>query len=381
MNKIVFLFFSILIFSIACHAQKPYLIDLEKAIRDVSKINCSSFIEKLDYVSLQTNENSLINKFPSVDIVDSLIIIQTVKSCFLFDSFSGSFIKSIGRHGRGPGEFRSTLQLIDSDSKAIFFNGWNNNILSYDFSDKLLYDVKIPLQNSSFNKPSFPTEFTIFRNRVICYFTNIDGKEEKLLMSFTKRYGDSIQIIRNTNVFSDKPISFSTKEAQLYCLNNKLFFKENYNDTLFEVVDKQLVPHAIFHTGKFHFSYEQKWMQRQYFNEFIIPQKIFESRKFISFQFHFKEKSYFGLFNKINYSLNLLENPKGYINDIDGFIDFIPLNRSTDNKLIALVEAYKIVQWFKDNPEKAANLPEHLKKFKNIKETDNPIIMIAKLKD
>ena len=36
---------------------------------------------------------------------------------------------------------------------------------------------------------------------------------------------------------------------------------------------------------------------------------------------------------------------------------------------------------FSENPEKASNLPPHLQKFRNINENDNPVVMIAKLKE
>jgi len=46
-----------------------------------------------------------------------------------------------------------------------------------------------------------------------------------------------------------------------------------------------------------------------------------------------------------------------------------------------VIDAFEIVNWFSNNPDKAAKLPSHLQKLRNIKETDNPVIMIAKLKE
>ena len=44
------------------------------------------------------------------------------------------------------------------------------------------------------------------------------------------------------------------------------------------------------------------------------------------------------------------------------------------------IQAADMERWFKLNPEKAAKLPEKLKKFADIKATDNIIVMVVKLK-
>jgi hypothetical protein len=52
-----------------------------------------------------------------------------------------------------------------------------------------------------------------------------------------------------------------------------------------------------------------------------------------------------------------------------------------NNELVGYLEPYKIRQWIAENPGKAAKLPSYLQKLRTIKETDNPVVMIAKLKD
>jgi len=44
------------------------------------------------------------------------------------------------------------------------------------------------------------------------------------------------------------------------------------------------------------------------------------------------------------------------------------------------MEAYEILEWFENNPEKAAKLPAHLKALSKLKEDDNPVVVIVKLK-
>lgn len=72
---------------------------------------------------------------------------------------------------------------------------------------------------------------------------------------------------------------------------------------------------------------------------------------------------------------------EGFENDLD---NFFPMNYNfinSHNELIGYLEAYKIEQWFKDNPEKASQLPQHLREFKKLTEHDNPVVMIVRMKE
>jgi len=51
------------------------------------------------------------------------------------------------------------------------------------------------------------------------------------------------------------------------------------------------------------------------------------------------------------------------------------------DELICTMEAFRIKQWFDLNPEKVNQLPKNLRALKNIQETSNPVIIIAKLKN
>jgi hypothetical protein len=74
------------------------------------------------------------------------------------------------------------------------------------------------------------------------------------------------------------------------------------------------------------------------------------------------------------------ESGNGFINNIN---EFVPLEFSSINEsdeLICTMNAFKIKQWFDLNPDKVNQLPEYLRALKNIQETSNPVIIIAKLK-
>ena len=56
------------------------------------------------------------------------------------------------------------------------------------------------------------------------------------------------------------------------------------------------------------------------------------------------------------------------------------LSINDKGELTCTLDAYKIKLWFETNAEKSEKLPEYLQRLKNIQETENPIVMIARLK-
>ena len=46
-----------------------------------------------------------------------------------------------------------------------------------------------------------------------------------------------------------------------------------------------------------------------------------------------------------------------------------------------MLEAFEVQLWFDENPEAAAKLTDNLKALSALEETDNPVVIIAKLKE
>jgi hypothetical protein len=73
----------------------------------------------------------------------------------------------------------------------------------------------------------------------------------------------------------------------------------------------------------------------------------------------------------------------GFSNDIDHFVPIGTDNHFYINKndeFVTAIPALEVRRWFDNNPEEAAKLPEHLQAYRDIKDEDNPIVIVAKLK-
>lgn len=364
-----------------CFSQEVTNINIVKELDKFEPVECSDFIIDFDYITLKTNDSILIDDNPNVSIYNQFVIIRTSKNCFLFDRFSGEFIREIGRYGKGPKEFMSTRGLINPNTEKVYFLGWNSNFLEYDLNGEFIKSIKIPNYKDDFETPSFPTNFTYYNHDLVCYFSNLIGTEKKLLQIFNND-GKEIYTFSNSNIFPKSRFTLTTNESHFYHYKSNLFFKENYNDTIYRVGKEGLISEIILYTGKYKKPYESKWwaIAQEHNFEFITPFDIIETDSYVFFKFYFKAKRRFGVYEKEKKQLKITDFEEGISNDIDGFIPFIPMGISDKGELIGKIDAYIIKQWFTDNPTKATNLPIQLQKLKSVKETDNPIIVIANIK-
>lgn len=92
-------------------------------------------------------------------------------------------------------------------------------------------------------------------------------------------------------------------------------------------------------------------------SELFQIRQIFESENYLFFKVRFNRKEFHALYNKSIGSTFFAQGNAGFENDID---DFIPYKHG---ELIGYAEGYEIELWFRNNPEKAAKLPPHLKKL------------------
>jgi hypothetical protein len=172
--------------------------------------------------------------------------------------------------------------------------------------------------------------------------------------------------------------------AWFYKLNKQLYFYQLFNDTIFHVGSNSITPRYVFNMGIYSPPYEMKTSPELKPEKYFFMQTIQESSSYLFCSFNFNKMNYTAIFdkNKMTTVVNDYspESGHGFINNIN---DFVPLEFSSINikdELICTIDAYKIKQWFAENSDKIEKLPKNVKSLKDIPETDNPVIIIAKLK-
>lgn len=380
--KLLFLVFAVFILSFCSHrdmADKKSIeiINLKNAYDNSRPVNITDISTDLNYIRLETKDECLTGTKLTVYSNDPYLIAIDRQKILLFNRKDGKFIREIGHKGNGPGEYSRTYSVMPyNEEKNIVYAGRNKKRYGYSLDGQLKDTLIIPELVSEIGN--------IDENTFAAFLPNYQGDEKNKIIIFNEK--DSLIKTFPNYLSAPKTDAFFiwNPNSWFYKLNKQLFFYELFNDTLFHVSTNSLAPRFIFDMGLYSPPYEMKTSPQFEASKYFLIQTINESSKYLFCAFNFNKRNYIAIYDKdqketiVNdYSA---ESGKGFINNIN---EFVPLEFSSINEkgeLICTIEAYKIKQWFEKNPEKVLQLPEYLRGLINIKETDNPVIIIAKLK-
>jgi len=352
------------------------VIDLTRLPTTENHINISQFASKITYLPLESRKECLIGPGARFDLFDSIIVSSAHHQILTFESKNGKFLKSIGEYGNGPnGYMNSRSSFIKNGEIIITALGWDFSLIEFSTNGEILCKLK-------FNKS--PRSIAWLRDNLYAiYYEKQSNSDSIRLQIYDSNKKKIVSTFYDHRKFKDGPKRTTNFGAFFYYEKNKLFIKEFFNDTVFQITMKKLIPAIEFKSGKYSppFFEKHKFDYLQYHN----IQTILETEQLIFFELYFKKRGYNCYFDKRTNQIKI-PNYKdlqinGFENDVDGFMPFYPTTISNRNELIGFLEPYKIKKWFDENPDKAVKLPPHLQKLRNIKESDNPVVMIVKLKD
>lgn len=382
--KFKILFFAFTVFALSFCSQRDMaekrsveIINLKKAFDEKKPVNITDISTDYNYIKLETKDDCLAGTKLTVYSNDQYLIAIDRKKILLFNKKDGKFIREIGHMGNGPGEYSRTYTVMPyNEEMNIVYAGRNKKRYGYSLEGQLKDTLTIPELVSEIGN--------INDNHFAAFLPNYQGSEKNKIMIFNQK--DSVIKTFPNYLSAPKTDAFFAwnPNSWFYRLNKQLYFYERFNDTLFHVSTNSLTPRFIFNMGPYSPPYEMKTSPKFEADKYFLIQTINESSKYLFCAFNFNKRNYIAIYDKdqretiVNdYSA---ESGKGFISNIN---DFVPIEFSSINKngeLICTIDAVKIKQWFEKNPEKVPQLPESFKSLMNIKETDNPVIIIAKLK-
>ncbi len=353
------------------------IINLHEAFENRKSINIKDISLSSNYIQLETKTECLIGAKARVYSNYKYLISIDRERILLFDRNDGKFIREIGHKGNGPDEYLFTYSIMPyNEEKNVVYAGKNKKRLMFSIDGQLLGELPIPELVSEIGDID-DTAFAAF-------LPNYQGNEKNKIVVFNQNNS----VIRTFPNYLSAPKSDGffmwNPNSWFYSRNKQLYFYELFNDTLFHVNTSSLSPRFIFNMGIYSPPYKMKTSSKFEKDKYFMMQTLNESSKYLLCSFKFNKRSYTAIYDKdqgktiVNdYSP---ESGLGFINNIN---DFVPLEFSSINEkdeLICTMNPLKIKQWFDLNPEKISQLPEYLKILKNIQETNNPVIIIVKLK-
>jgi len=359
------------------NCQKLPVLKLEDAYKIQEPINSKEFIGSAKYIPLETSPNCLIGANPKIYLTEKNFIITDNKNhCFLFDRFTGKFIREIGHYGKDPGGFRSNKGFFNEMTSSLFFTGWKDDLLKYSLDGKYLGTVIIPHYNSDFADTYLPDRFDYLDNNlIVCNIINTNGLQKTLLLVFDEN-GKEIKTVPNRKPLKEHNLSISVGDVKYFHYKNKLCFNEYCNDTIFTISSTNVEPYLIMDRGKLIPTSEN----RATGNDIIQTFSFFETDKFFLITLWIRGSNYnLAFYNKSTSKLKVCNFATGFRNNTDEFVPFLPAAIYND-ELVGIIQQQDITLWAEKNNAVRDKLPKELKELTIKDPTDNPTIVIAEFK-
>jgi hypothetical protein len=372
---------------------KFFEINYENILGNKKMVPLSQIASKVEYIKLETNKECLIRGIKQCFFTGNLIFINNRDHILKF-SREGKFIQKIGKPGRGPGEIdliKTMTLLPDKKMIAVQLNA-KKEMLYFSFNGEVVKTVNIPA-----------AQYIKVMNdgRLIAYYV-ADGSN-KNTFSLIKETGDTISATRNycTWVNTSGMTFMEGSYPEPFSYRNIWFLKDRYNDTVYTVVSDKIRPTYSVNLGKYKIPDDYRFERIGMDNVQLYLEKapnycyviLFEASDklfIVSERFHRPERKYL-LFDKDEGIGILLDNgngtSKGFVNDVDGGMDFWPLGIVNDNQVYMPInimtfekelEKTKIDNRVIKYPEKQKELE---KMITDSDISDNPILMVVTLKN
>ena len=312
---------------------------------------------------------------------------------------SGKFLYPIGRKGQGPGEYLRTIDIFTNTDKSTIFISDARKMLEYDFHGTFIKSFPNPnIDNRRVTQCAYVGE-DVF----VGQFNN-KGKYIHKYCLFD-RNGDTVKCFPNYFLLD---MTYFPQYTSLNPIRTDdcIYLKDYVNDTVYNLVNRDLRPAYIFGLGKPQENIESLASMHIYIMSMIgtpdhffycmhIPEsfprpkskKVFDvlSKEFVSW-----DAPVYGIYN-ISANTNILldtdnDLQRGIINDINGGLPIFPRYYAGKNVVVdiwypeemkeMLTDEYFEKQTIKD--KEGHNKLKAL--LKNLKEDDNPVVVVAKLK-
>ena len=425
MYKVKFVYpFLILVILFSCQTPKQdsssfeHNILLAENIGLYNEMKLSSTVSQLEYIPLETNKSCLLEDINEIIVINDRIFIAGVEYCYVF-SKDGKFLNPIGALGNGPGEYNSVGTVSINKIIQTIFIHTSNKIHEYTWEGNYLRTITVPDIDDSRMKNCFFVKDNIFIGRIINY-----GDTKYKFCLFNDK-GEIIKLFPNTVFFPKTRETFLYDyqyKTNIYQYNNKWCLKESINDTISYLDGTELVPFALFNFGEYRLGGKISKNSGTNVEQLIGFHEIVGFSDFLFFTMHsihvdlpknrriyeiipsslstmnssapirVLDNTIAGIYDFKNKTTVLLENDPacgmfGLINDLDGGLPFWPKYCTDNDELVSIwsIEDIKGVlteEYFAAHEIKDVQAHQKLKELiKTIKDEDNPVVVIAKLKE
>lgn len=354
-------------------AQKPVVINLAKAISESPKeIMLNELASDIRYVPLETTDDCLMNnefyimQYTGEDIITSGI--------FHFDK-NGKFLNKIGSKGQGPEEYLQGLFAFgDWKNKLLYVQNWTT-LTCYGFDGTFVRSVPTPQLNMG-AAGLFDENHILYSNDI--YYA--DKANPIQLYMVDSQNGKTVSKWRGHLEENKKYGMILTSRDFMYNYDNSLFYKPALENVIFKILSpkKRQLVYKFDCSGKdIDVSADEVDPKKRF--QFLSVYWAKETAQFLFVNYGMKNISRLGIYDKEKKTFTNVT----IKDNLAGGYDIHPAWTSDDNHLLMVYYAGGLLQ-DKEKRYSTGLLPERKKELdellKNIKEDDNPVVILVTLK-
>ena len=404
------------------------VINLSEDVSTVPSLLLSESAEKLEIVSLEMTDQSMLGEIRRIQVTDHNIWIDHGREFYIYRfSRSGKFLNKIGSIGQGPGEYTTySTFLVDEDKKEVYIIANTNGVLAYDFEGNFkrkIVDIQTILQLFSSvydqyilnNQKFFATQnFALYRpidkDSLWSFVSLGDDFQKKKYFKNPAHVGKEELIIAN-RANMDRMVNYWREYlTSMDTYNGQLTLKYPDTDTIYyydDAMNELLPQYAIFvDEEKGDYEATHLWFKdRKSFDYFSIF-SYYPTKDFVYLIGSKGEEVYTYCYNKKDgsvrlqkrqsaiterdvpwFSFPLRQMKRDFVLDNDlGGGDFTVDSRSSGKYWIDILEPSSDENWIDIDQIKSSTVIDESKKkeliqvLENVTEDSNPILLIATLK-
>jgi hypothetical protein len=369
------------------------IIALDEGITNSKKVYLSEVASEVSYIPLETHDSCLIEKVQKIVFCEGSFIISDGKQIYMFDSL-GSYIRKIGRNGRGPGEY---LRIMDFTC-----NSDNNSIVIYtpDLKKIVLYSFSGVFENE-FTVEHFPTKIASSGNYILaCWvypdyyyndffgITKYDFNGSILDRTFKRpQLGLNSSSIRNIPSTSVVRFEYFTDSLTYWEIRSEFIYRVNSTHVpipRYKILSEFNIPMAEHNSKKImdNYVYISDYMES---SRYIFFTKCGFENDVKHIVYDKKNKEIFNLYYEHEDIAVRLKS--GFYNDIDGGFPFLPEGSIFKDRFYCHFYPYLLNKIIEQDPIKNIT-PKDPVGHRNIVDLasnaeilDNPVIMMVQLND
>ena len=354
-------------------AQKPVVINLAKAISESPKeIMLNELASDIRYVPLETTDDCLMNnefyimQYTGEDIITSGI--------FHFDK-NGKFLNKIGSKGQGPEEYLQDLFAFgDWKNKLLYVQNWTT-LTCYGFDGTFVRSIPTPQLNMG-AAGLFDENHILYSNDI--YYA--DKANPIQLYMVDSQNGKTVSKWRGHLEENKKYGMILTSRDFMYNYDNSLFYKPALENVIFKILSpkKRQLVYKFDCSGKdIDVSADEVDPKKRF--QFLSVYWAKETAQYLIVNYGMKNISRLGIYDKEKKTFTNVT----IKDNLAGGYDIHPAWTSDDNHLLMVYYAGGLLQ-DKEKRYSTGLLPERKKELdellKNIKEDDNPVVILVTLK-